>query len=137
GPPSPRIGFVMEYDQPGNRVMVFGGQFGCGVIAGCTSSETWVLTNANGTGGTPVWTLLTPASPPPNQYGALSGYDPASNRLIVFAGASARTGANTHSVWILPNPNGTGGTPVWTNLIADGAVGNPPANSYQNAASAP
>ena len=46
----------------GNWMMIFGG---CG---GCT--DPWVLANANGLGGTPTWTQLSPSDGPPLATGA-------------------------------------------------------------------
>lgn len=53
-------------------------------------------------------------------------YDPADNVLIEFAGTKQGFTSDTNSVWTLSHANGLGGTPVWTNLIANGAVGSPP-----------
>ena len=85
-------------------------------------SDVWVLTNANGLGGTPAWTQLSPTGGPPDAVDASTAvYDPTTDRLIVFGG-----GEFLNSVWTLSNANGLGGTPAWTELIANGKAGSPP-----------
>ncbi len=109
-----------------NRMIVFGGQNGGG-SGGGTYAEVWVLSNANGLGGTPSWTQLSPTGgPPPGQYGPTAIYDVANNRMTVFGGAAQGSGIATNAVWVLSNANGLGGTPAWTNLVAEGAAGAPP-----------
>jgi len=110
-----------------NRMIVFGGQNGSG-SGGGTYAEVWVLSNANGLGGTPSWTQLSPTGgPPPGQYGPTAIYDVANNRMTVFGGGAQGSGVPTNAVWVLSNANGLGGTPAWTNLVAEGAAGAPPA----------
>jgi uncharacterized repeat protein (TIGR01451 family) len=79
------------------------------------SNQVWVLTNANGLGGTPVWTQLAPTGSPPFSNGAASAvYDPATNRLIVYGGCGGSCSPALANVFALTNANGLGGTPVWT-----------------------
>lgn len=133
GSPSGRISFASGYDPATNRMIIFGGQNGGG-SAGATFPEVWVLSNANGIGGTPAWTQLSTAGgPPPGQYGPSSIYDPVNNRLTVFAGQAQGTGAATNAVWVLSNANGLGGTPTWTNLVPEGAAGSPPVSGGRRA----
>src|SRR5439155_14250271 len=66
--------------------------------------DVWVLTNANGFGGTPVWIHLAPTGTAPlgrNQPAAV--YDAASNRMIVFGGQNGggAGGATYPEVWVL------------------------------------
>src|SRR5207245_9458121 len=84
----------------------------------------WVLTNANGSGGPPAWTPLTPVglSPSPRRSGA-TVYDAANNRLITFGGNEPCS--KTNDVWVLSNANGLGGTPAWPQLTF--RAGPPPA----------
>jgi RHS repeat-associated protein len=120
--PAPRNGHSAVYDPGSNTMIVFGG-------ANSTSSalpEVWVLRNANGLGGTPVWNQLNPSGNfPPGQANATAVYDTATNRMTVFGG-NGTPGVPTNAVWLLTNANGTGGTPVWANLIAEGALASPP-----------
>lgn len=76
------------YDATSNRKIVFGG--GLGYSSPCTN-EVWVLSNANGLGGTPAWTQLFPTNPPADSYvmTPTASYDAASNRMIVFGGLRA------------------------------------------------
>jgi len=105
------------YDSANNRMIVFSGEMNNGSTV---YSDVWVLTNANGLGGTPVWTQLSPTGTPDAIDGNTAVYDPASNKMIVFGG-----GNFLNSVWTLSNANGLGGTPVWTKLIGNGTAGSP------------
>ncbi len=129
--PAGRQGMGMAYDPANNRVMIFSGQDGGG-SSGSTYTDVWVLSNANGLGGTPAWTQLTTAGTfPPGQDAPSAVYDPSHNTLTVFAGASQGTGSiATNATYVLSNANGLGGTPTWTNLVAEGAAGSPPAGGF-------
>ncbi len=112
--PSARYEHTAVYDAAGNRMIVFGGNNG-GLL-----NEVWVLSNANGKGGTPAWTQLAPSGTAPaarKEHTAV--YDAASNRMIVFAGYS---GGYLNDVWVLSNANGSGGTPAWTQLTPSGTA---------------
>ncbi|HXD72166.1 MAG TPA: Ig-like domain repeat protein, partial [Vicinamibacterales bacterium] len=114
------------YDPATNSLIMYGG---CG--GGCLpiTNEVWVLSNANGVGGTPTWTNRTPATSPAPRHGMARGYDPSSNRLIVFGGQNGGgfAGATFGDVWVLTNANGTGGASTWTQLSPDNA---PPPGQY-------
>jgi hypothetical protein len=125
-PPSPRRAGVAVYDAANNRMIIFGGMEGCS-----QRNDTWVLSNANGLGGTPIWTLLTPFGPPPDARGEIDfagAYDPANNRLIVVGGEGALLDFN--DVWVLSNANGLGGAPAWTQLSP---AGGPPSARHAHA----
>jgi hypothetical protein len=115
GPPSPRLRFSAVYDPDTNNMMVFGGN-------DCFStnfSDVWILSNANGLGGTPTWTQLSPSgtSPGPTE-DQTAVYDSDSNSMIVFGGT---TGAG-NDVWLLSNANGSGGAPSWSKLSPAGSL---------------
>lgn len=135
GAPSPRVRHTAVYDPGSNSMIIFAGQTGGGF--GCdTFSEVWVLSNANGLGGTPVWTRLNPVGgPAAGQYGATAVYDPVSNQMTVYGGSGFVNGVcqQSGSVWTLSNANGRGGTPVWTNLVAENAAGSPDGRSFHTA----
>ncbi|MFN8475244.1 MAG: kelch repeat-containing protein [Anaerolineae bacterium] len=115
GPPPPRDGHSAVYDPKSNRLIVFGGDNCCGQ----RYDDTWILTNANGLGGTPEWIQLAPAGDrPPARVSQSAVYDAANNRMIVFGGATS-TGA-LNDVWVLANANGLGGTPTWSRLAPAG-----------------
>jgi len=112
------------YDPNTNSMIVYGGQD----CFSTTFGDVWVLSNANGLGGTPTWTQLSPVGAGPGAREITGGvaYDSAKNLLIVFAGQS-NTGVLENDVWILSNANGQGGTPVWTQLSPSGSL--PPARA--------
>ena len=127
GPPPARQGHQAVYDPTTNSMIVWAGQNGGGNGCG-TFSDVWVLSHANGLGGTPNWTQLsTTGGPPPGQYFSTAVYDSANNVLTVFGGTGllGTTCGLTNAVWALSHANGTGGTPVWTNLVPQGAPGAP------------
>jgi len=115
--PAPRLWHSAVFDKASNRMIIFGG--GEGFSSPC-ANDVWVLTNANGKGGTPAWSQLSPSGGPPSaraEHGA--AYDPNTNTMIVYGGQDC-----FHTlfgdVWILSNANGIGGTPVWTQLSPTG-----------------
>ncbi len=127
GGPSARASHVAVYDEASNRMIVFGGN-----SFGVLQNDTWVLSNANGLGGTPTWTQLAPAGILPPALGDPTAvYDPSTNRMTVFAGYANPPGARVNTVWTLSNANGLGGTPAWTQLAPTG--GPPTARVYHTA----
>ncbi len=124
GSPSPRVDAQSVYDQATNRLIIFGGAD----ETNDTLAEVWVLTNANGLGGTPTWTMLSPTGAPP--LGRLDNkiaYDGTNNLLIVFGGVNWTAGTLTplNDVWILTHANGLGGTPAWVQLFPTGTPPSP------------
>lgn len=112
------------YDPNSNRLILFGGE---GHFSGDPAkSDVWVLSNANGTGGTPQWTLLTPVGPaPPGRVRHRAVYDTDNNRMILFGGCGSATARECHTdtefndVWVLANANGNG-TPQWIQISPSG-----------------
>jgi galactose oxidase-like protein/thrombospondin type 3 repeat protein len=121
GPPQLRQQPKAVYHSATNRLIVYSGNNN-----GCVPfnlGEVWVLSNANGTGGAPVWTQLAPTGAPPVPRTADSlVYDAANNRLIIFAGSTAPDGFYQNDVWVLANADGLGGTPNWTQLAPSGPL---------------
>jgi hypothetical protein len=117
-PPSPRTAHMAIYDQVANRMIVFGGN------ACCTAffNDVWILTHANGLGGTPEWLQLMPIGPPPAPRANHSlVYDPTTNQIIVFGGLTSFSPYTiVNDVWVLTNANGMGGTPQWTQRAPGG-----------------
>ncbi len=98
------------YDSVSNVMTIFGGESESGVVLG----DVWALSNANGSGGSPSWTLLAPSGPAiPPRAGHTATYDASSNRMTVFGGANA---TDLNDTWVLLNANGEGGTPEWMQL---------------------
>src|SRR5207253_26587 len=125
GSPPPRCAAAMVYDAQTNRAILVGGE---SISPGVLLNDVWILNNADGTTGSPVWTQLNPQGSLPGRENHGAVYDPQSNRLIVFMGV--RIGGcrlfdqcvyDPADVWILTNANGLGGTPVWSQLPATGA----------------
>jgi hypothetical protein len=125
--PGIREGASSAYDTVNNKFIMFGGY-------DCTStyySDLWILSNADGSTGTPSWSKITPAgTAPPARYNASAIYDSANNIMVVFGGETVNT--NTfNDVWILTNANGIGGTPTWTQASPTGTK--PAARAGQSA----
>jgi len=114
GPSGPILGYPggAGYDAANNRLIVY---FGTNPTVGDPPSEVWVLSNANGLGGQPVWTQLFPLGSPPFHHGhAGVVYDELTNRLIVYGGCFQFCSPAVANVHVLSNANGLGGPPVWT-----------------------
>ena len=108
-PPTAREGHVAVYDFSANTMTIFGGS-NCN---GGYLSDVWVLSNANGEGGTPAWTQLSPSGTPPAARAYLAGgYTPSNRKMVIFGGTD---GTALSDAWVLSNANGKG-TPAWTEL---------------------
>lgn len=124
GSPTARAGHTAVDDSANNRMIVFGGCMGA-FGTGCPTpfNDVWVLSGANGHGGTPVWTQLSPTgTSPAARWSHTAVYDAANNRMIIFAGYNETLSFN--DVWVLSNANGLGGTPAWTKLSTSGGPPN-------------
>jgi hypothetical protein len=134
-PPGQRQGHQAVYDPTTNSMIVWAGQDGGGEACGFEAySDVWVLSHANGLGGTPHWThLLTTGGHPAGRYFSTAVYDSSNNIMIVFGGVGLVGGncKETNAAWALSHANGIGGTPVWTRLTAQGAAGSPPSRFQQ------
>ena len=123
GAPFPRYLHASVYDATTNSMITFGG-------LDCFSTffnDVWVLSNANGLGGTPTWTQLSPTgTPPAARDTATAVYDATNNLMIVFGGDG--NGTIFGDVWVLSNANGSGGTPTWSQLSPSGTGPAPRAN---------
>ncbi len=131
-PPPARTNASAVYDPASNRMTVFGGENGA--VPAASLADAWVLTNANGLGGTPTWVPLAPAASPSARTVHASAYDRVNNRMMVFGGRSLPSDCTTslNDVWVLENANGLGGAPVWTSLATTGS--GPSARSHAGAA---
>jgi uncharacterized membrane protein YhdT len=124
GPPPNRTNFSAVYDAASNRLIVFGGEDALGT----RYNDTWVLTHANGLGGTPAWVPLNPSDAPPARKFQAAVYLPATNQMLVFGGNSRATNW-LNGLWVLSNANGLGGTPAWSELAPGSIVPAPRANA--------
>jgi len=117
--PSARFGHSAIYDPVNLRMVVFAGATGVETPSPCLN-DLYVLENAIGSGGTPIWIKLSPTgSPPPIRYSHNSVYDAADNLMIVFGGSNCGS-TYYNDVWVLTNANGLGGTPAWSQLSPSG-----------------
>jgi hypothetical protein len=126
--PAPHRHHAAAYDRINNRLIVYGGCLGQ-----CTplDSNVYVLSNANGLGGTPTWQTLSPGgTSPPLRDDHSAVYDPGSNRLMVFGGDNC-CGGRFADTWLLSYANGLGGAPVWSQLVPSG--GTPPPRAAHRA----
>jgi len=126
-PPADRESSALAYDAANNRLIVFGGAtVACCAVVTNVYNDVWVLTNANGLGGTPAWTQLSPAGAGPSpRYWTTAEYDAATNRLILFGGLNGQGGPGSdffNEVWVLANANGLGGTPEWIQVSPTGTA---------------
>ncbi|HEY3971911.1 MAG TPA: kelch repeat-containing protein [Candidatus Sulfotelmatobacter sp.] len=114
-PPAARLHHTGVYDPNTNSLIVFGG-------SNCSTgyfNDVWVLSDANGESGSSTWMQLAPSgTPPAARQSASAIYDPVNNVMTVYGGDAGS--ANFGDVWVLSNANGSGGTPVWTQLSPTG-----------------
>jgi hypothetical protein len=116
GSPPARSGHSAAYDSVNNVMIVFGG---CSGYCTPALNDVWTLSNANGLGGTPVWTELPLDDGPAARTNAVAGYDPTRNQLFIYAGqdGSADPCSTLSDVWSLSNANGLGVNPAaWAQL---------------------
>ena len=108
--PSPRQSASAIYNSAANTLTVFGGD------AGSTPfSDLWILSNANGAGGAPVWTQITTSNGPAARSGHTATYDSVNNLMTVFGGWNGSSLLG--DAWVLSAANGQGGTPVWNQIV--------------------
>jgi hypothetical protein len=112
-PPAAREGASTIYDSTNNLLIVYGGDSGSTFYG-----DLWVLSHANGQGGTPAWTQLSPTGTlPVARTGQSAIYDATNNRMTIYGGQTGTgfTGL-LNDMWLLTNANGQGGTPAWSQL---------------------
>jgi len=107
------------YDPIENRLIVFGGMSGLCLGLCSAHNDVWVLSNANGLGGIPVWNQLsTVGTPPPERFSGITAYDAGGKRLILTSGVGP-SGFQTNT-WVLTNANGVGDAAEWIEISAAG-----------------
>jgi len=105
--PSSRSSLPVSYDPNSNRLILFGGinHF----VDVRTYDDSWILTHANGLGGSPEWRKLDVLAPLPAARRAyVSAYDPKTNRLVAALGESFTQGVTTtlNDTWLLSTASG-------------------------------
>ncbi|HKZ63091.1 MAG TPA: kelch repeat-containing protein [Thermoplasmata archaeon] len=129
GTPLKTVGPVLAYNDTGltnGRTYYYTVRAFSGNLEGPPSEEA----SARPTAGPPAWTnpLADGAGgSPPARWGHAAIGDMATNRMVVFGGADRGSVTLYNDTWVLSNASGLGGPPTWTNLIADGTPGSPPA----------
>ncbi len=116
--PAVREGHTAVFDTVNNKMIVYGGS-DCN---GNFYNDLWILSNADGSTGTPSWSQVTPIGTGPSaRTQAVAIYDSVNNVMTVFGGGN--TGVTVYNdVWTLTNANGLTGTPTWTQLSPKGTA---------------
>jgi hypothetical protein len=110
-PPTVRSHHGASYDAATGRLIVVGGD-ACGVA----NTETWTLSDANGLGGTPAWTLLAPTQPAPANWSlARYAYDDSYGWMDAFGGKVGATLVDT--AFTLTNAHGSGASSWYRRLF--------------------
>jgi hypothetical protein len=111
--PAARQSASAVYDPTTNALIVYGGDAG-----GTPDGDVWILSHADGSGGSSEWTELTPAnSGPVARSGHTATYDSVHNIMTIYGGFSGT--AVLEDAWALSNANGTGGKAEWTQLATN------------------
>ncbi|HEU0208748.1 MAG TPA: kelch repeat-containing protein [Candidatus Udaeobacter sp.] len=120
-----RVGSTSVYDPISNTMILFAGASADVSLGNPRLNDVWVLTNANGLGGTSDWSKLDPTGAPPVRERHSAVYDAVNNRMIIYGGCGGipQNGCFpiADDVWVLDHANGVGGTPTWTQLFPTGA----------------
>ena len=105
-PPDVRESSTAVYDSATNSLIIYGGDQGADPLG-----DLWVLSHANGAGGTPTWSQRIPLNDGPvARSGHTATYDPVQNLMTIYGGFD---GQNVLSdVWVLTGANGIG-TMAW------------------------
>jgi hypothetical protein len=115
GSPPLQTSQIANYDQASNRLIVYFP--GNPALNAAWSNQIWLLTNANGLGGTPAWMqLATSGTPPAINIWPTANYDSTTNSLVIYGGGYGFTSPALDGVFVLSNANGLGGPSVWSQL---------------------
>jgi hypothetical protein len=116
GGPAVRYSHSSFYDSSTNSLFVFGGQHSITL----NFNDYWQDSSVIG-GNNLSWKLLSPTGTlPAPRYGHASAYTPASNRMLIFGGASGFPSPCLSDYWVLKTANAVGGTPAWTSVTVSG-----------------
>ncbi len=103
-----------------NKMILFGG---AGGFASPCYNDVWVLSNANGQTGTPVWNNLSAnGTPPAGRFQHSVAYNATTDTMVLFGGSSCEAETVYNDTWWLINASGTNGTPQWIQITPS----NPP-----------
>ncbi len=120
-PEAPRWGAAAAYDTVNHRMVLFGGIGPVPAGGSGTMNDVFTLSIDN---GALVTTRLAPQGEPPDpRYGAVSGYDRAAQRMILYGGTKRVTGSDdTNELWELSL---VAGQERWRLIDATGARPDP------------
>src|SRR5262249_21888413 len=89
-----RGGSTVVYDAASNRMILFAGFSDDNSLDNPRLNDVWVLTDANGLGGTGTWSQLHPSGTLPQiRYNHSAVYDAANNRMIIYDGCGSTVGS--------------------------------------------
>lgn len=130
--PGPRADATAVYNPVNHNMTVFGGASAYCGTEGANFNDTWLLSNADGS-GTPVWTNTIPngaAGSPSIRRGQTAVYDQGHDRMIIYGGDSENCSSDKlGDVWVLTNATGAQGTPSWEALPV-GRIEPPPRSDH-------
>jgi len=118
--PASRKGHSAVYDAFNNRMIMYGGE----TDSLAYFSDIWVLTHADGSGGTPEWIELPSFPGPAPASGHAIGYNPTHNRMVASQGGQY-CWAPEGDMWVLDHANGLGTSAGWTNFSIPGTPPSP------------
>ena len=87
--PAARTGQSSTYDSKNNRMIMYGGNNS--LTGTAYFGDTWILTFANGIGGTPAWILEKVTGTAPQRHFHSAFYVPTNNDMVIFGGESMIT----------------------------------------------
>ena len=128
-----RAGATTVYDPTSNKLILFAGASNDPSPNAPRFNDLWVLTHANGLGGTAVWDNLIldgAQGSPQHRYHHSAVYDVVHNRMTIYGGCGLNVASENclpiaNDVWVLSNANGQTGTPTWTQLFPTGTAPEP------------
>jgi hypothetical protein len=124
-PPAARSLMAYYYNASSNELVIFGGYT---YVQAPTNyifyNDVWVLSHANGLGGTSAWTQVVPSGGPPSERSlATIVFDGVSDRALMFGGYIYSSDGNAlGDLWVLNHPAGANGPPQWLNVSPAGAA---------------
>ena len=124
-PPAARSLMAYYYNPSSNELVIFGGYTYVQAPTNYTfHNDVWVLSHANGLGGTPAWTQVVPSGEPPAKRSmATMVFDAVSDRALVFGGYNYYLTDHTlGDLWALSHPTGGNGSPQWLSVTPAGAA---------------
>jgi hypothetical protein len=105
---------TVVYNSKANELIVYGG---CSATCSPDLGDVYVLSHANGLGGTPAWSTSSPSTSIPRD-GQSAVYDSKTDSMITFGGGGGFWGDDQNDTNVLSPASGT--SPTWTTLAPSG-----------------